>query len=69
MKGRAKEALGEGEDMELLMQMAEMWGAYIGDEVGKQSLKWAWMEECCGGGESFSFSSSSHCISWLLCHE
>lgn len=33
------------------MQMAEMWGAYIGDPVHRQSLKFAWMEECCGGGE------------------
>ena len=33
------------------MQMAEMWGAYIGEPVHRQSLKFAWMEECCGGSE------------------
>ncbi|KAL5330009.1 hypothetical protein ACEPPN_003533 [Leptodophora sp. 'Broadleaf-Isolate-01'] len=42
------------EERVLLMQMAEMWGAYIGDPVHRQSLKFAWMEECCGGdGEMF----------------
>ncbi|KAH7355104.1 hypothetical protein BKA65DRAFT_497666 [Rhexocercosporidium sp. MPI-PUGE-AT-0058] len=44
----------EEEERKLLMQMAEMWGAYIGDPVHRQSLKFAWMEECCGGdGEMF----------------
>ncbi|KAH7411149.1 hypothetical protein BKA64DRAFT_375042 [Cadophora sp. MPI-SDFR-AT-0126] len=42
------------EDREILMQMAEMWGAYIGEPLHRQSLKFAWMEECCGGtGEMF----------------
>jgi len=31
--------------------MSEMWGAYIGDPVQRQSLRFAWMEEVCGGGE------------------
>ena len=39
------------EDRELLCQMSQMWGAYIGDSVQRQSLRFAWMEEVCGGGE------------------
>lgn len=38
-------------ERELLLQMSEMWGAYIGHPVTRQSLRFAWMEECCGGGE------------------
>ena len=49
---KAKENFPDGkEDGELLCQMSEMWGAYIGDPIQKQSLRFAWMEECCGGGE------------------
>jgi hypothetical protein len=40
------------EDAELLCQMSEMWGAYIGDPIWKQSLRFSWMEECCGGGKN-----------------
>ena len=39
------------EDEELLLQMSEMWGAYVGDPVTRQSLRFAYLEECCGGGE------------------
>lgn len=39
------------EDADLLCQMSEMWGAYIGDPVQRQSLRFAWMEEVCDGGE------------------
>lgn len=48
---RAKEEFIDYEFAELLCQMSEMWGAYIGDSVSKQSLRFAWMEECCGGGK------------------
>lgn len=49
---KAKELFPDKEeDMELLCQMSEMWGAYIGDPVQRQSLRFAWMEEVCGGGE------------------
>ncbi|OWP00605.1 hypothetical protein B2J93_6042 [Marssonina coronariae] len=55
LKDKAAEKLpGQEEDQELLMKMAEMWGAYIGDPLERQSLKFAWMEECCSGdGETF----------------
>jgi hypothetical protein len=48
---KAKEALPDGVDRELLLGMAEMWGDYIGDPIHRQSLRFAWMEKCCGGGK------------------
>ncbi|CAK7227480.1 hypothetical protein SEUCBS140593_006590 [Sporothrix eucalyptigena] len=55
---RAKELLSESEaDQELLVQMSEMWGAYVGEPVWRQSLRFAWMEECCGGEEMFVASN------------
>lgn len=45
------------EDADLLCQMSEMWGAYIGDPVQRQSLRFAWMEEVCGGGESLVYGN------------
>lgn len=51
IREKAKEKLpDQKEDVELLLQMSEMWGAYIGEPVTRQSLKFAWMEKCCGGG-------------------
>ncbi|KFY84589.1 hypothetical protein V498_07800 [Pseudogymnoascus sp. VKM F-4517 (FW-2822)] len=41
------------EDQKLVLSMSEMWGAYVGDSVKKQSLRFSWMEECCGGDETF----------------
>jgi hypothetical protein len=55
IKEKAKEKLpDQEEDKELLLQMSEIWGAYIGEPVTRQSLRFAWMEECCGGGEQTS---------------
>jgi len=52
IKDKVKEKLpGQKEDQDLLLQMSEMWGAYIGESITRQSLRFAWMEECCGGGE------------------
>ncbi|KAH8585525.1 amine oxidase [Bisporella sp. PMI_857] len=47
------------EDRTLILQMAEMWGAFIGDPWDKQSLKYFWLEECLDGAENF-FVTSSH---------
>jgi hypothetical protein len=48
---RVQDVLPQKEDQKLLLGMAEMWGDYVGDPVQRQSLKFAWLEECCGGGE------------------
>lgn len=36
----------------LFLGMAEMWGAYVGDRVEKQSLKFFFLEDCIDGGEN-----------------
>jgi hypothetical protein len=33
-----------------VLQMAEMWGAFVGSPVHTQSLKFFWLEECIEGG-------------------
>ena len=38
------------DDKKLIMQMAEMWGAFIGDLWERQSIKYFWLEECLDGG-------------------
>ena len=34
-----------------ILELAEIWGAFVGDAFEKQSLKWFWLEECLDGGE------------------
>ncbi|OBT64355.1 hypothetical protein VE03_05737 [Pseudogymnoascus sp. 23342-1-I1] len=54
IESRVKEKLPDRvEDQKLVLSMSEMWGAYIGHSVNQQSLRFAWMEECCGGDETF----------------
>ncbi|KAI9678030.1 MAG: hypothetical protein M1817_005974 [Caeruleum heppii] len=36
-----------------LLWMAEMWGAFVGDPVQRQSLKYFWLEECIEGENLF----------------
>ena len=36
--------------MELVLGMSEMWGAYVGDRVDLQSLKYFFLEDCIDGG-------------------
>lgn len=50
---KANQVLPDRVDRELLLGMAEMWGDYIGDPIQQQSLRFAWMERCCGGGKTF----------------
>jgi monoamine oxidase len=43
---------GDSEDKrKLVMQMAELWGAFVGSPVSTQSLKFFWLEECIDGGK------------------
>ncbi|CAK7208739.1 hypothetical protein SBRCBS47491_000193 [Sporothrix bragantina] len=37
----------------LVLQMAEFWGAFVGSAVGRQSLKYYWLEECIEGENLF----------------
>jgi hypothetical protein len=34
-----------------VLQMSEVWGAYIGNSIQKQSLKFFFLEECIDGGK------------------
>lgn len=36
---------------QIILQVAEMWGAFVGSPVSRQSLKYFWLEECIEGGE------------------
>ncbi|KAE9389438.1 hypothetical protein BT96DRAFT_967973 [Gymnopus androsaceus JB14] len=56
---RCNEELKDEREQDTLLQMSEMWGAYVGEPVWKQSLRFAWMEECCGGEEMFVASNYS----------
>jgi hypothetical protein len=35
----------------IVMQVSEMWGAFVGSPISRQSLKFFWLEECIEGGE------------------
>lgn len=53
--------LSEG-DKELVFQLAETWGTFIGDPLEKQSLKYFWMEECLDGGIYNVVWDSTHIV-------
>ncbi|KAH6647507.1 hypothetical protein BKA67DRAFT_577696 [Truncatella angustata] len=59
IRKRAESELEDEKERRTLLQMSEMWGAYVGEPVWKQSLRFAWMEECCGGEEMFVSSNYS----------
>lgn len=52
IKTRALVELQDEDERDILLHMSESWGAYVGEPVSKQSLRFAWMEECCAGGGS-----------------
>lgn len=35
----------------IILQISELWGAFIGSSIHKQSLKFFWLEECIEGGK------------------
>lgn len=35
---------------EIVLHMAELWGAFVGSPISRQSLKFFWLEECLEGG-------------------
>jgi hypothetical protein len=58
IKREAGKRLEDEEERSLLLEMSHMFGAYVGEPVWKQSLRFAWMEGCCGGGELLWFRTS-----------
>ncbi|MCJ1402281.1 hypothetical protein MMC11_005501 [Xylographa trunciseda] len=45
------------EDKKIVLQIAQMWGAFIGDPIERQSLKYFWLEECIDGENLFVAST------------
>ncbi|MCJ1396685.1 hypothetical protein MMC18_009577 [Xylographa bjoerkii] len=43
----------DGEAQNVVPELAEMWGGFIGDPFETQSLKWFWLEECLDGDNLF----------------
>ena len=39
------------DSVKLVLQIARMWGDFVGEPIEKQSLKYFWLEECIEGGE------------------
>lgn len=35
---------------QIVLHMAELWGAFVGSPISRQSLKFFWLEECLEGG-------------------
>jgi hypothetical protein len=54
IKQKAIANLPDEKDQALLLQMSHVWGCYIGEPITRQSLRYAWLEECCGGGEIYN---------------
>ena len=50
VKRRAKELVPDEAEQNLLEKVSYMWGAYIGEPIWRQSLRFAWMEDCCSEG-------------------
>lgn len=38
---------------DIVLQMADLWGAFVGSPVEAQSLRFFWLEECIEGGKSY----------------
>ena len=47
---KIKERNMGSETSETVLQMARIWGDFIGDPIEKQSLKYLWLEESIDGG-------------------
>lgn len=51
-------AIEESRERKIMMQMTEMWGAFVGSPVQTQSLKFFWLEECIDGGKYSAWQAS-----------
>ena len=48
---RLSASLLDEEAQNTVLELAEIWGGFIGDSFERQSLKWFWLEECLNGGK------------------
>ncbi|CAG8979542.1 hypothetical protein HYALB_00004995 [Hymenoscyphus albidus] len=59
---------GPGEEeirRKVVMQMSELWGAFVGSPVTTQSLKFFWLEECLDGENLFCAGTYKNIISQI----
>ena len=49
-RSEVKEKRLDDASSKLVLQMARMWGDFVGEPVEKQSLRFFWLEECIEGG-------------------
>lgn len=47
----AELAVREGEDLGLLMHVADTWSGYVGQSIRKQGLRFAYLDQCCSEGK------------------
>lgn len=47
-------------ERDLVLGMAQMWGAYVGDRVERQSMKFFFLEDCIDGGLHLFPKRSTH---------
>ncbi|KAI1124799.1 hypothetical protein F5Y10DRAFT_268716 [Nemania abortiva] len=47
---------------DIIVQIGEIWGSFIGDTWETQSLKWFWLEECLGGDNIFLANTHAELI-------
>lgn len=45
----------ESHERDLVLGMGHMWGAYVGDRVERQSMKFFFLEDCIDGGEPLPY--------------
>ena len=50
-KGEVKRRQLDDASSQLILQMARMWGDFVGEPIEKQSLRFFWLEECIEGGK------------------
>lgn len=48
-------------DKEACLEMSKLWGAYVGDSIQSQSLKFLFLEECIEGSTYFFSISTNIC--------
>ena len=50
------------------LPVADMWGAYVGSAVSRQSLKFFWLEECIEGANAFVAETYRKILDLSLIH-
>ena len=55
-KTKIKEQGLDARSSKFVLQMARMWGDFVGEPIEKQSLKFFWLEECIEGGQCIALT-------------